>query len=315
MWIGTTAAVALSIATLGGCDLGKITVNTTSGVLKRAQPALKAESDYELAKAAIPGTLKTVEGFWNVNPNTTLTAILAEGYCQYGTAFVEDDWELAVFAKDLDRIEELNARATRIFTRCLNYALIQLGGSWREQLFGTTEQVNKLVDNAPASKRDALMWAAYAMGSIINHNLDDIEVIAHLPTVKRMFARILVLDAKRRAPPGCKGTASDDCVKLALPHVAMGMLLTATGKDTGGDPAKATEHFQKAIQLTGGKMLLPKMLYGYRVGVITGDKELFRTTLLEVLATDPAIWPEQRLANEVAHRRAKRYLKREKEIF
>jgi hypothetical protein len=45
------------------------------------------------------------------------------------------------------------------------------------------------------------------------------------------------------------------------------------------------------------------------------DKEMFRDQLVQVLQTDPAIWPEQRLANEIAHRRAKRYLKLEKEFF
>jgi hypothetical protein len=34
-----------------------------------------------------------------------------------------------------------------------------------------------------------------------------------------------------------------------------------------------------------------------------------------VLQTDPAIWPEQRLANEIAHRKARRYLRMEKELF
>src|SRR5215216_6337903 len=93
-------------AALGACDIGKFTVNTTSKVLARAQPSLQQESDYEMARQAIPGALKTVEGFWIVDPdNERLIAILTEGYCQYGTAFVEDDWEVAKFAKDLKSIE------------------------------------------------------------------------------------------------------------------------------------------------------------------------------------------------------------------
>ena len=37
--------------------------------------------------------------------------------------------------------------------------------------------------------------------------------------------------------------------------------------------------------------------------------------LKQVLETPPSVWPEQRLANEVAHRRARRYLSHEKELF
>ena len=45
------------------------------------------------------------------------------------------------------------------------------------------------------------------------------------------------------------------------------------------------------------------------------DRKLFHDELVKVLQTDPAIWPEQRLANEIAHRRARRYLSQEKELF
>ncbi len=100
-----------TIVGLAGCDLGRITVNTTSKVLVRGQPSLQMEADYELARQAIPGALKTVENFWIVMPdNERLIKILTEGYCQYGTAFVEDDWEAAKFKKDLEAIDYHNIR-------------------------------------------------------------------------------------------------------------------------------------------------------------------------------------------------------------
>jgi hypothetical protein len=314
--------LAVLIAMLGACGgvIQNMAIGTTSEVLKRAQPALKMESDYELAAKAVPATLKTVEGFWNAEPNGTLLALLTEGYCQYGTAFVEDEWEIAVFAKDLERTAELNARSTKVFVRCLNYALMGLGKEWQEKLFADTDTVTALVATAGPGQRNGLMWAAYALGSIINHNLNDVEIIAYLPTVKMMFERLLLIDSKTRPPMkngklDCDGNNADKCVYMALPHIAMGMLLSATGAQLGGDTAGATKHFTKALELTGGRMLLPKTLMGYRIGKMTQDKELFRKTLLEVLATPPNIWPENRLANEVAHRRARRYLKLEKEIF
>jgi hypothetical protein len=322
---GLMIALAMMATACSGL-LQDAAVGTTAGVLKRAQPALQMESDYELAARAIPGTLKTVEGFWNAKHEGVLVEILAEGYCQYGTAFVEDEWEIAVFAKDFDRIAELNARSTKMFVRCLNYALMMLPKPWATKLFGTTDDVQAVVATFKVGKvstrqRNGLMWAAYALGSIINHNLNDVEVIAHLPTVKLLFAKLLELDAGKKPPKGkdgkanCSGNNASKCVYLALPHIAMGMLLSATGEQLGGDSAGAAKHFKDAIDLTLGKMLLPKVMLGYRVGKITQDKAMFRKTLLEVLSKSPAIWPEQRLANEVAHRRARRYLKMEKELF
>ena len=307
-----SAAVALFAGgMLAGCDMGQFTVNTTAKVLVRAQPSLKMESDYELASRAIPGTLKTVEGFWVVNPgNETLLAILTEGYCQYGIGFVEDEWEEAVRKKDFEAAQYHSARATKMFTRCLNYALLQLGSSWRADLFaegeGAAEKAAKRIASAGKGQRTALLWAALALGAAINQNKDDIAMIDYAGTAKAMLLRVVEIDGNN--PP-------KDPVLAAMPHVALGLVYTALAPAMGGDPKQAELHFQKALELTNNRFLLARVHYGKRVGVATQNKELFRKQLLEVLQTDPAIWPEQRLANEIAHRRARRYLKMEKELF
>ncbi len=295
------------VLTLLACDIGQITVGTTAKVLVRAQPSLQQESDYQLAHDAIPGALKTIEGFWIVDPdNENLLRILTEGYCQYGTAFIEDEWEVAKFAKKLDDIEYHNARATHIFTRCLNYALKQLGERWQNDLFETAEQVAKLAQDTGSGKRDQMMWAALALGSIVNHNLSKVEMLSYVSTVKVLLARVVELDM--RSPPDRKDFA-------ALPHIAYGMLYSTGSAQIGGDPAKARAEFELALKLTDGKLLLARTLMGYRLGVMTNDRKLFHDQLKQVLETPPSVWPEQRLANEVAHRRARRYLSHEKELF
>ena len=301
-------AFALVAVALVSCDIGKVTVNTTSKVLLRAQPSLQQESDYELARQAIPGALKTVEGFWIVDPeNPRLIKILTEGYCQYGTAFVEDDWEVAKFKKDLEAIDYHNTRSSNIFTRCLNYALTSLGPRWRKEIFGTPEVVAKLVKDTGAGQRFPLLFAGMALGSIINHNLTRIEMIAHLSTVQLILERVVEIDAKA-GPPSNKSHA-------ALPHIALGMLHTARGKSMGGEPEKGKASFEKALEVTDQKFLLARTLMAYRVGLATNDRKFFHAELKKVLETPPSVWPEQRLANEVAHRKARRYLSKEKELF
>lgn len=307
------AFAAVLVVSLSACDIGRITVGTTAHILVRAQPALNQESDYQLAHDAIPGTLKTVEGFWVVDPdNAELLGLLTEGYCQYGTAFIEDDWEVAKFAKKLDEIEYHNARATNIFTRCLNYALRQLGERWQTDLFGAPDGVARLAHDTEPGKRDALMWAALALGSIINHNLSRVELLAYQPAVKLMLDRVVEIDKSH--PPSRPEYA-------ALPHIAFGMLYSATGVQTGGKPDAARAEFEEALRLTRsdafpkGRFLLARTLMGYRIGLVTNDQKFFHDQLRLVLETPPSVWPEQRLANEVAHRRARRYLSHEKELF
>lgn len=295
------------------CDLGQVTVGTTAKVLVRAQPSLQMESDYQLAHDAIPGALKTIEGFWVVDPdNENLIRILTEGYCQYGTGFIEDDWEVAKFAKKLDDVEYHNARATRIFTRCLNYALKQLGSEWQKDLFEAPEAVAKLAKATGGDKRNAMMWAALALGSVINHNLERAEMLAYQPTIRILLDRVLELD---------KANLPSRLDYAALPHIAYGMLHSAASAQFGGRADLAKAEFETALKLTAdkdhpdGRMLLARTLMGYRLGVMTNDRKFFHEQLKKVLETAPSVWPEQRLANEVAHRRARRYLSHEKDLF
>jgi hypothetical protein len=301
------ALLACIAAAVASCDLQKFTVNQTAPVLKSANASLQQESDFETAYRAIPGALKTVEGFWVVNPdNKELTEILTEGYCQYGTAIVEDDWEVAKFAKKLDEVDYDDARATKAFTRCLNYALLQLGDRWQKDLYGTSDAVLAMIKDTGHDKRTPMMWAALAIGSIINHNLRRPEALAFIPLVKAMLLRVVELD--KADPPSNEQLA-------ALPHVALGMIYSAASKQFGGDPDAATAEFQLALTLTHDKLLLARTLYAYRVGLQTNNRKLFHDQLVQVLSTDPAVWPEQRLANEVAHRKARRYLSHEKDLF
>lgn len=301
------AALVVAAMSTSACDIGKFTVNTTSKVLIRAQPSLKQEADWQMAHDAIPGALKTVEGFWIVDPkNPRLIKILTEGYCQYGTGFVEDDWEIAVFENKNKDVEYHNERSTHIFSRCLNFALSQLGEGWQKGIFGSQDEVAELLRKTDPNNRFYLLFAGMALGSVINHNLSRIEMISMLGTVKAIMNRIVEWDATN--PP-------EDKMHAALPHIALGMVHSASPAAMGGKPDEATKHFMKALEITDNKMLLARTLYGYRVGKQTNDQKLFHEQLKIVVETTPSIWPEQRLANEVAHRKARRYLSHEKDIF
>jgi hypothetical protein len=291
----------------------------TAWILTHAQPAMQQESDYELARGAIPGALKTVEGFYFVangpgdNPDVAdqLATVLTEGYCQYGTAFVEDDWEIAKFAKNLPEIAYHNDRATHIFTRCLNYALRSLGPRWQKELFSTTDIATKLIKETGPGQRTPMMFAGLALGSVVQHNLTSTEMLAYLPTVQLIMERVIELDMKH--PPS-------NIQHAALPYIALGMLNSAKPKAFGGDPDKARQYFETALKITAAKdgsdrFLLARALMAYQVGKATNDRKFYHDQLKQVLVTPPSVWPEQRLANEVAHRKARRYLSKEKEIF
>lgn len=304
----TTALISLG----AGCSIGEsLAFKSTSKILARAQPSLQMEADYELARQAIPGALKTIEGFWVAGPpdsaRVRFEKILTEGYCQYGTAFVEDDWEEAKFRKDLPAIEYHNARASHIFTRCLNYALKTLGSRWQKEIFGETDAALKLIADTGGGQRFAMLFAGNALGSLINHNLTRVEMLSYISTVEAIMNRVIEIDKKNGLPA--------NKVHAALPHIALGMLNSSKGKAMGGDPEKAKAEFEMALSITDQKFLLARTLMAVRVGLQANDQKFFHEQLVKVLETPPSVWPEQRLANEFAQRKARRYLSHEKELF
>jgi hypothetical protein len=318
--------LACLLAVLAGCPstIQHMAAGTTAQILVKAQPSLQMESDYELASKAIPGALKTIEGFYVADEQPALRTILTEGYCQYATAFVEDEWEVAKFAKNLDEVDRQNVRASKMFTRCLNYALMDLPSGFQKDLFGTPDAATKRINATGLDHRTPLMWAIVALGGMVNHNLTRVEMLSYLPIVKVGLERVVAIDTAQRGQiDGTKKVPCDSgcTVRLALPHIALGMVYSAASAQFGGDANRAKAEFETALRITAdkdhpdGKMLLARVLLGYRVGLMTNDRKLFHDELSKVLETDPAIWPEQRLANEVAQRRARRYLSHEKELF
>jgi hypothetical protein len=307
-------AVTLLATSIGcGDTMPRLAVKSTSRVLTLASASMEMESDWEMAARAIPASLKTVEGFHVAFPavrREVYAALLAQGYCQYATGFIEDEFERADMAKDSEAMDYHAQRATKAFFRCMNYGLELLdGGStgeWHKIILSDVDAVKAKAAKAGAGSRTGMMWVAIGLAGAINFNKDDITLVAQLPKARILIERVVELDDKG---------ADARLPHKILPHVALGMMHSAMSPAMGGQPELSRKHFERASELSGNRFLLARVMFARRYAVGKQDRELFRKTLAEVLQTDPGIWPEQRLANEIAHRRARRYLTREKEWF
>jgi hypothetical protein len=290
--------VGLGIAT-AACNLTKFTADQTAPVLKAAAPGFNQESDVELARLAAPGQLKTVEGFHLATPtNETYIKILAQGYCEYAFGFLEGDMEEAHFQRKFDEEHKLAARATNLYLRCMNYGLMLLDSDFEKALYGENAAFEKVV--AEADNVDGLFWTAFGLASAINLNRDDMDMAAYLAKAKMMFERVIQLD---------------DTFYNGGAHLALGMLNTVLPAALGGKPDVGKKEFDRCIAISDGKFLIPQVLAAYNYGVNNLDQKYFHETLVKVLQTSPAVFPDQRLANELAHIKARRYLAHEKELF
>jgi hypothetical protein len=275
-------------------------LNTTAEIMLRAKGGMEQESDLQLARDALPGSVKTAEAFRVANPrNRDITAVVMMAFCGYA-GFLQDDWEVAVAAKRFDEARRVADSAARIFLRCVNYGLVLLGPSWQEQLYGPIDGVRALLNKTDKSHVQALMWTAMGLGGAINMMQGDVRVVAHLSKVELMLQRVVDLE-----PTYEHGTA----------HMLLGAIYCGRAQALGGEPARGKQHVAAAISVRNGNYLMPRVLMARYCAVATQDRQLFHQTLLEVLRTSPAVFPEQRLANEFAHYKARRYLRQENEFF
>lgn len=262
---------------------------------------MRQEPDPELARAATPSGIKTLEGLYIQNPNNRrLIAVLAEATCQFSAGFLQDDWERAELAGDRDAAEHARWRARGMNARCIEYALMLLPDSWREALWARSPALAELVADAGRAQVPGMFFAGLGLATTIGMFPEDFALAARTSQVELLLERVTALN---------EGYAD------GLAHMTLGILHSARSAAVGGDPARGKRHLERAQALAGGRALMVDVLTARYYAVTVRDRKLFRDTLVRVLRTDPAVWPENRLANELAHRKAGRYLRHERLWF
>jgi hypothetical protein len=272
-------------------------------MFKIAGHSLDMESDLELAREAAPGLIKTVDGLVLVSPeNRTLLELSAQAYCSYAFGFLEDDLE--ALPQGDPREDGLRTRAAALYHRCQDYGarLLQLTAStFPDALHHDAATLAAAV--AKVQDRDdvpGLFWTGLGLASEINLRRDDTDLLAELPKAEVLLQRSIALDETYY-----NGGA----------HLALGLLYASQPRAIGGDPEKGRRELERAIVLTGGKFLLHRVMLARAYAVAVQDRPLYEKTLVDVYATRADVMPEQRLANEIARRKAQRYLKQAGDLF
>ncbi len=299
-------AVVMAVAAAAGCQefMIDVTVDSTAPVLKRASKSLDEESDVQLARDALPAQIKTVDGFLAAGPrNPDLLEMTAMAYVQYAFGFLEDDLE-ALPAGDTPERRALVDRCTGLYERAYDIGLrhVALDRAELPQLAkqGSADDLGKTLVRARKRSAAGLNWAGVALASAINLHRDDIARVADLPRAIAMLER---------------SHALDPAYYVHNAALSLAVIYASQGRAAGGDPARAKQLFDEVLGATGGRFLMAKVLFARYYATVTLDRALYQRTLTEVLATPGSIWPEQRLANELARRRAARYLKEVDDLF
>lgn len=286
---------------LAGCRA--TAVGMVSNAVARSGTTYASDDDPELVREAAPFGLKTMEGLLEENPrHLGLLTALASGFTQYAYAFVQADADLADLDGRLDAARAGRERARKLLLRARDYGLRGLEvrhQGLRDALLSGRDPGKAL---AAARKEDVplLYWTASAWALAISDGKGDMALVAQLPSAAAAMERALALDEAWGEGAIHEFFVSYDATRSAA---------------QGGGPERARQHLDRALALSRGQKLGPKVAFAEGVLVQAQDQAQFRSMLEEVLRVDAEAVPRYRLANILAQRRARALLAHADDLF
>jgi predicted anti-sigma-YlaC factor YlaD len=275
-------------------------VNLVGNALAASGTTFAFDDDPELIKAAVPFSLKLMESLLAESPrHKKLLLATSSGFTQYAYAFVQleaDQLEATNFAA----AETMRDRARKLYLRARDYGLRGLDTSHRH--FSRDLAADPAHAVARARKKDVplLYWTALAWGAVISVSKDDPYRVAEIPQMEALIDRALELDE----------AYADGAIHAFLITYEM-------SRDGAlGEPAeRSRHHFQRAMNLSGGRLASPLVALAEAVCVQEQDVAEFDRLLAQALALDPDADPANRLMNLIIQERARWLLSQRDALF
>ena len=284
---------ALAVTLLAtGCSsfVDRQAASSTYRILLASMEVARRQPDLELARDAIPGGLMQLEAFALAYPDHRgFRELHTETFCQYVVGFVFDDWEDAKLGGRVAEVERLVSRIGPLLDRCIAANLERLPPGWRTARERGPDAVIAMLPTLTRAQVSASLWIATA--SSVKLAMDPLRHLAELPEIEATLTRCSEL------APG----SHDADAELLL-----ATLVAARSRVFGGDDGSA--QFARARKLAGEGALIVDVMFARGAAVARKDRALFTETLERVVAVELARWPERRLRNELAVRKAQRYL-------
>ncbi len=283
-----------------GCSVNRLAINRLGNALAESGTAFASDDDPELIGAAVPFSLKLIEGLLASAPeHRGLLFAAASGFTQYAYAFVEQRAD-TLEDRDVARAMAERERARRLYLRARDYGL--RGLATRHPRFGERLRVDARATVSTATPRDVplLYWTAAAWGAAISLSKEMPEMVADQPLVEALIDRALALDEGFDA-----GAIHGFLISYEMAR-----------QGARGDPAvRARAHFERAVSLSEGRQASPFVSFAEAVCIPRQNRSEFELMLRRALAINPDERPEWRLANLIMQRRARWLLSRADELF
>ena len=275
-------------------------MNQIGNTLASAGTTFSSEPDPELAKDAIPFTLKLVESVLEETPNhARLRTAAAAYFTQYAYGFIQLEADY-LEANDYGQAEHMRRRAKNLFLRARDHGLRNLQIKRPDFLSRLAQSPRETASSVDKSSVETLYWTAAAWAAAINLGKDDPFLVAELPQMEALIDRAFDLDA--------------DWGEGAIHSFLIAYEMNRQD-DGNGWEMRARARFQAAVQLSKGRLLSPYVSLAEAVSVQIQDAREFQSLLNQALAINIDEHPEARLVNLLMRKRAEWLLTQMDELF
>jgi len=300
-FLGALAAGAVALAT-SGCAERYVMIQT--GIFpkpmlfedalawtREASDTVQTMHDFEAAEESAYGSMGMLEGLHKLVPDDEDgLLLLLKAWSGIAFAFMDDEREDALDHKDEQLAAYHEARARQAFKRARFFGneLVDLHtkGFKEAQRNADTLRAWLKENYTDKDRAEELLWLAFSIVGRVGFDLDNPETVAELWIGVELAEQSLRLDENLEYGTG---------------HTMVGAAQAGLQ-----DYASAKKHFDRALEISGGKVLTAQVTMAQRYYCPKRDKKMYFEMLNQVLqAGDPL--PEQRLSNTIAKRRARRY--------
>ena len=272
---------------LSGCSMDRMLVRSSVPLIESGVEALNHETDLDLAEDSIPANLNMLQGMIKIDPdNALLHTFAAQAFYGLAYGFNEEDRP--------ERASEFYLRGTRH-----GITALELSGA-RNLADSTIDDFNAQVSKMRKGDVAAMFWTASCWAKWVDMHRDDPEAIAQLPRATALMQRVLELD---------------DTFYYGGAHMFFGVYYGSRAPSIGGNFDKSLKHFDRAREITDGRLLIPDLLQAQYLARQQFDQAQFNRLLTGIIEAPDDLMPELALQNQIAKRKAAVLLEKEAEWF
>lgn len=277
---------ALLLAGAALCACGSVVRRASNQFANNLTDAILNQDDPATVRDGVPAYLLLIDGMIGGDPRN-VEALLAGAklYGAYAGGFVDEP----------ERTQRLANRAYEYAKR----ALCLREPALCTALDGPFDAFVQVLDKSDRGDVATIYGFGAAWAGRIQVNSGDWNAIADLPKLQALLLRMVDLD-----PHYDNGGA----------YLYLGVVNSIRPASLGGKPEQGKAYFDKALELSGGKNQVVRVLYAQFYARLVFDQELHDRLLHAVLVADP-VAPRLTLINLLAQRKAKALLESGKDYF